>query len=94
VADFEKTKAEQEVELLKAKDELRKKEEERIAEREDKLVAARQALNEALAAERELEGLPEDAPAGHRAALEDKVALLRLKANHAARRAGLEPPYP
>jgi hypothetical protein len=69
------------------------RETERRAE-EDAIVAYQEALNAARDAEAELLSLPSTAAAVDRIKKENEFELLKLKANIAARRAGIREPFP
>jgi hypothetical protein len=82
------------LDLAKAKAELPAYAESQQVDRETKVLAALEARNAADTAERAIADLPPDATSSQRAAAEEALRVARLKANQAARRAGLGEPYP
>lgn len=92
--ESEITALKSQLDLVKAKADLPAYAETQQVDRETRVLAALEARNAAAAAERAIADLPPDATSSQRAAAEEALRVAQLKANQAARRAGLGEPYP
>lgn len=98
IADFETKKIDDELALAKKRAEVREYEAgvalEPILDEEKKQEAAQAAILEVYLAQAKQDSLPPDASAADVQAAKNALQAAKLKANHAYRDYGLEPPFP